>query len=275
MRDRHRPPVPLPPAPHRGGRFPAGPGGGHPPLPPARALSPAARAGGRGPADPAAVAASTPSVCGSRSTSSSSTAPASADLDRARGPAEPRRPSTAAPTAVLELPAARRARRDAARSPSRGRPWSSARTTRRPWSCSATTSRPTASRRCRRRGRRRAAALPLQAARPAAARSQPPRRLGARGAARDPRHRGRHRELRPGAAGDRAQRSRQPTPTASAGCECGADDYVVKPFAIGEVVARMRAVLRRRDGRRAGPLRVGEIFVDPSRREVSSRAASR
>jgi DNA-binding response OmpR family regulator len=52
------------------------------------------------------------------------------------------------------------------------------------------------------------------------------------------------------------------------GLECGADDYVVKPFQVQEVVARMRAVLRRRDGRRAGPLRVGEIVVDPSRREV-------
>ena len=52
------------------------------------------------------------------------------------------------------------------------------------------------------------------------------------------------------------------------GLDCGADDYVVKPFAIQEVVARMRAVLRRRDGRRAGPLRVGELVVDPSRREV-------
>jgi DNA-binding response OmpR family regulator len=52
------------------------------------------------------------------------------------------------------------------------------------------------------------------------------------------------------------------------GLECGADDYVVKPFAIAEVVARMRAVLRRRDSRRSGPLRVGELVVDPSRREV-------
>ena len=47
------------------------------------------------------------------------------------------------------------------------------------------------------------------------------------------------------------------------GLECGADDYVVKPFQVQEVVARMRAVLRRRDGRRAGPLRVGELVVDP------------
>ncbi len=52
------------------------------------------------------------------------------------------------------------------------------------------------------------------------------------------------------------------------GLRCGADDYVVKPFAVGEVTARIRAILRRRDGRRAGPLRVGEIFVDTSRREV-------
>jgi DNA-binding response OmpR family regulator len=52
------------------------------------------------------------------------------------------------------------------------------------------------------------------------------------------------------------------------GLQCGADDYVVKPFSIQEVTARIRAVLRRRDGRRAGPLRVGEIVVDPSRREV-------
>jgi DNA-binding response OmpR family regulator len=52
------------------------------------------------------------------------------------------------------------------------------------------------------------------------------------------------------------------------GFGCGADDYVVKPFHVQEVTARVRAVLRRRDGRRAGPLRVGEIVVDPSRREV-------
>ena len=52
------------------------------------------------------------------------------------------------------------------------------------------------------------------------------------------------------------------------GLQCGADDYVVKPFAIGEVVARIDAVLRRREARRQGPLRVGEIVVDTSRREV-------
>jgi DNA-binding response OmpR family regulator len=48
----------------------------------------------------------------------------------------------------------------------------------------------------------------------------------------------------------------------------GADDYVVKPFHYPEVAARIRAVLRRRDGRRDGPRRIGDIFIDPSRREV-------
>jgi DNA-binding response OmpR family regulator len=48
----------------------------------------------------------------------------------------------------------------------------------------------------------------------------------------------------------------------------GADDYVTKPFHYQEVAARIRAVLRRRDGRREGPRRIGDLFIDPSRREV-------
>ncbi len=48
----------------------------------------------------------------------------------------------------------------------------------------------------------------------------------------------------------------------------GADDYVAKPFCIPELTARIRAVLLRRQGRRDGPRRVGDIFIDPSRREV-------
>src|SRR3954452_2014444 len=43
----------------------------------------------------------------------------------------------------------------------------------------------------------------------------------------------------------------------------GADDYVVKPFAYGELVARVRAVLRRSGGRmRRGAIRVGELSID-------------
>jgi DNA-binding response OmpR family regulator len=48
----------------------------------------------------------------------------------------------------------------------------------------------------------------------------------------------------------------------------GADDYVTKPFSYGELRARIVAVLRRRQGRRSGPLRVGELVVDPITREV-------
>jgi two-component system KDP operon response regulator KdpE len=50
--------------------------------------------------------------------------------------------------------------------------------------------------------------------------------------------------------------------------EEGADDYVVKPFHYQEVAARIRAVLRRRDSRREGPRRIGDLFIDPSRRLV-------
>ena len=52
------------------------------------------------------------------------------------------------------------------------------------------------------------------------------------------------------------------------GLEEGADDYVTKPFHYQEVAARIRSVLRRRDSRRDGPRRIGDLFIDPSRREV-------
>jgi DNA-binding response OmpR family regulator len=48
----------------------------------------------------------------------------------------------------------------------------------------------------------------------------------------------------------------------------GADDYVVKPFHYPELAARIGAVLRRREPRRVGPRRIGELFIDPSTREV-------
>jgi len=52
----------------------------------------------------------------------------------------------------------------------------------------------------------------------------------------------------------------------------GADDYVVKPFSYNELIARVRAVLRRADGRRReGILRVGELVVDPEERVVRLR----
>jgi DNA-binding response OmpR family regulator len=50
------------------------------------------------------------------------------------------------------------------------------------------------------------------------------------------------------------------------GLEFGADDYLVKPFHYPELRARINAVLRRRSGRRDGPIRVGDLVVDPARR---------
>jgi DNA-binding response OmpR family regulator len=53
------------------------------------------------------------------------------------------------------------------------------------------------------------------------------------------------------------------------GFERGADDYVVKPFFYGELLARVRAVLRRADGRPAsGALVVGDLSLDPMTRTV-------
>src|SRR4051794_23572133 len=54
------------------------------------------------------------------------------------------------------------------------------------------------------------------------------------------------------------------------GLELGADDYVVKPFSSPEVIARIRAVLRRsrRDGDEEARLRFGELQVDSEARRV-------
>ena len=47
-----------------------------------------------------------------------------------------------------------------------------------------------------------------------------------------------------------------------AGLEAGADDYVVKPFAMEEVVARLHALLRRRPVDPGDVIAVGELMVD-------------
>ncbi len=52
------------------------------------------------------------------------------------------------------------------------------------------------------------------------------------------------------------------------GLDAGADDYIVKPFEAGELGARLRAVVRRTQGRVAPVLRHGDIVLDPADRSV-------
>ncbi len=52
------------------------------------------------------------------------------------------------------------------------------------------------------------------------------------------------------------------------GLDGGADDYLVKPFDLDELAARIRALLRRRSGRAVALLQHGELSLDPAARRV-------
>jgi two-component system, OmpR family, response regulator MprA len=52
------------------------------------------------------------------------------------------------------------------------------------------------------------------------------------------------------------------------GLDAGADDYVVKPFALEELLARLRALLRRSGTGDGGDLRHADLRLDPDTREV-------
>src|SRR5438105_8306192 len=53
-----------------------------------------------------------------------------------------------------------------------------------------------------------------------------------------------------------------------AGLDMGADDYLVKPFAFAELLARLRALVRRGDAERPSVLQVGDLTLDPAARQV-------
>jgi two-component system, OmpR family, copper resistance phosphate regulon response regulator CusR len=58
------------------------------------------------------------------------------------------------------------------------------------------------------------------------------------------------------------------------GLDSGADDYLVKPFAIDELRARLRALLRRESSERGAVLKIGDLVLDPAQHRVERAGQS-
>ena len=65
--------------------------------------------------------------------------------------------------------------------------------------------------------------------------------------------------------------ARDATSDRIAGLDAGADDYLVKPFDVDELKARIRALLRRSANRAQPVLHHGEVVLDPVNQQVSYR----
>ena len=68
--------------------------------------------------------------------------------------------------------------------------------------------------------------------------------------------------------------ARDTVPDRVRGLDSGADDYLVKPFALSELLARLRALLRRNGEEKSAVLHVGDLSVDPAKHLVE-RAGQR
>lgn len=62
--------------------------------------------------------------------------------------------------------------------------------------------------------------------------------------------------------------ARDTVPDRIAGLQAGADDYLLKPFDLDELVARVRALLRRTAGSGSPTLKAGTLELDPARKTV-------
>ena len=65
--------------------------------------------------------------------------------------------------------------------------------------------------------------------------------------------------------------ARDNVPDRVRGLDGGADDYLVKPFALGELLARLRAVIRRSASQADSWVEIGEVVIDTAARVVTQR----
>lgn len=65
--------------------------------------------------------------------------------------------------------------------------------------------------------------------------------------------------------------ARDAVPDRIRGLDLGADDYLVKPFVLSELVARVRALIRRAAGKPQSVITIGEVRIDTAGRTVSQR----
>jgi two-component system OmpR family response regulator len=68
--------------------------------------------------------------------------------------------------------------------------------------------------------------------------------------------------------------ARDQVPDRVRGLDAGADDYLPKPFAFDELLARLRALLRRAPAERPARLEIGDLVVDPATRAVTRAGTS-